>query len=197
MALTRKFLTALGIEAEKIDEIITAHVDTLEAVKSERDALKVEAEKIPQLQATVDELNKKILETDESKYDELLAEYNQYKSDVAANEKQRNVEAAYKQLLVDSGISEKRINSVLKVTDLKNLELDENGKIVNEGTIKETIKSEWSDFIVQNAEIGANTPCPPTNTHGGVFGSMSLADKMAYANENPTAPEVISFLKGE
>jgi hypothetical protein len=35
MALTRKFLSALGIEAEKIDEIISSHTETVEGLKDE------------------------------------------------------------------------------------------------------------------------------------------------------------------
>ena len=34
MALTRKFLAALGIEADKIDEIINAHSETVDARRS-------------------------------------------------------------------------------------------------------------------------------------------------------------------
>ena len=37
MALTRKFLSAMGVEPDKIDEIINAHQETLADVKSERD----------------------------------------------------------------------------------------------------------------------------------------------------------------
>ena len=35
MALTRKCLSALGIEAEKIDEIISAHTETVDGLKDE------------------------------------------------------------------------------------------------------------------------------------------------------------------
>ena len=45
MALTRKFLTALGIEADKVDEIINAHAETVDALKAERDTYKDKAEK--------------------------------------------------------------------------------------------------------------------------------------------------------
>ena len=50
MALTRKYLATLGIEADKIDEIITAHAESLEAVKADRDKYK----------AQVDDLTEKI-----------------------------------------------------------------------------------------------------------------------------------------
>ena len=44
MALTRKFLSALGIEEDKVDEIIKAHTETVDALKEQRDELKADAE---------------------------------------------------------------------------------------------------------------------------------------------------------
>ena len=45
MALTRKFLEALGIEQAKIDEIISAHTEVTNALKADRDSYKEKAEK--------------------------------------------------------------------------------------------------------------------------------------------------------
>ena len=131
------------------------------------------------------------------KYDELLAEYNKYKSDVEARETQRNAETAYRQLLVESGVSEKRLDAILRVTDLSKITLDADGKVKDAETLKANIQSEWSDFIVKQGEVGASTPEPPTQNNPTMFNEMSLADKMAYANANPNAAEVVSWLKGE
>ncbi|MEE6208498.1 MAG: hypothetical protein VZR95_10630, partial [Alphaproteobacteria bacterium] len=60
MALTRKFLTALGIEADKIDEIINAHSETVEALKSEIDTYKGKAEQLDKAQADLEKANAKI-----------------------------------------------------------------------------------------------------------------------------------------
>jgi hypothetical protein len=49
MALTRKFLAAMGIEAEKVDEIIAAHTETVNALKEERDTAKAQAAKVDDL----------------------------------------------------------------------------------------------------------------------------------------------------
>ena len=49
MRLTRKYLSALGIDADKIDEIIEAHMETVNALKSELDDAKAnsgDAEKV-------------------------------------------------------------------------------------------------------------------------------------------------------
>ena len=37
MSLTRKFLSAMGIEEDKIEQIIDAHTDTVNALKEARD----------------------------------------------------------------------------------------------------------------------------------------------------------------
>jgi hypothetical protein len=50
MSLTRKMLRAMGIEDEKIDEIITAHTETVDALKEQRDQYKADAEKLPNVQ---------------------------------------------------------------------------------------------------------------------------------------------------
>ena len=44
MALTRKFLSAMGIEQDKVDEIINAHVEVTDALKEERDRYKADAD---------------------------------------------------------------------------------------------------------------------------------------------------------
>lgn len=53
MAVTRKFLKALGIEDEKIDEIIEAHTEVTEALKKERDSYKADAEEVGELRKKV------------------------------------------------------------------------------------------------------------------------------------------------
>lgn len=50
MALTRKFLGAMGIESEKIDEIINAHRETVDGLKEEIDKYKPDAEKFAEAQ---------------------------------------------------------------------------------------------------------------------------------------------------
>ena len=49
MALTRKMLKAMGIEDEKIDQIIEAHSETVDALKEQRDQYKADAEKLPEV----------------------------------------------------------------------------------------------------------------------------------------------------
>ena len=44
MPLTRKMLSAMGIDEDKQDEIINAHVEVVNALKEERDRSKVRSQ---------------------------------------------------------------------------------------------------------------------------------------------------------
>ena len=56
MALTRKFLAALGIEDAKVDEIIQAHTDTVNGLKDEIEKYKADAEKLPAFDANLGDI---------------------------------------------------------------------------------------------------------------------------------------------
>lgn len=176
MALTRKMLTAMEIPAEKIDEIINAHSETVNALKEERDKYKAEAEQLPQIKKDLESANKKLegLDIDVKKYDDLKAEFDAYKADVEAKASRSAKETAYKKLLAEAGVSEKRIGAVLKVSDLSKIELDKDGNVKNSDKLTENIKSEWADFIVTKSTQGADTPKPPTNTGGKVLSKAEI-----------------------
>ena len=173
MALTRKFLSALGIEADKIDEIIEAHTDSVNALKEQRDAYKADAEKLEKVTEERDTLKKELAEADNGKgykdqYEKLKGEFDSYKADVEKKATKQSKTEAYKALLKESGISEKRIGTVLKVSGdaVDAIELDKDGRIKDADKLTESIKSEWADFIVKESEVGADTKKPPANNGG-------------------------------
>ena len=177
MALTRKMLSAMGIDEDKQDEIINAHIEVVNALKEERDSFKEDAGKAKKLQKQIDDLNESMKNGERSPYkvkyeakveefNDLKKEFDDYKADVSAKETEAKKSAAYKTLLKESGVSDKRIDSVLRVTDLSKIEFDNDGKIKDADGLKKSIKEEWSDFIVTQSEQGAQTANPPQNTGG-------------------------------
>lgn len=177
MALTRKMLSAMGIDEDKQDEIINAHIEVVNALKEERDSFKEDAGKAKKLQKQIDDLNESMKNGERSPYkvkyeakveefNDLKKEFDDYKADVAAKETEAKKSSAYKTLLKESGVSDKRIDSVLRVTDLSKIEFDNDGKIKDAEGLKKSIKEEWSDFIVTQSEQGAQTANPPQNTGG-------------------------------
>ena len=57
-------------------------------------------------------------------------------------------EAAYREILKAAGVSEKRIDSVIRVSDIDGIELGEDGKVKDAEKLTNSVKSEWADFIV-------------------------------------------------
>ena len=165
MALTRKFLSALGIEEAKIDEIISAHADTVNALKEQRDGYKADADKLPTVQRELDDLKASQSGDDpyKEKYENKAREFDEYKKSVEAKELKRSKSAAYKQVLKELKAS--HVDSILKASqsELEKIELDEDGKIKDVDKLKESIKKEWADFIVEEGQRGANTATPPAN----------------------------------
>ena len=74
MALTRKFLKALGIEEDKIEEIITAHGETVAALKDEIDKAEQSAKDSAAAAQERDKLQKRVeaLEKMESRHVDLI-----------------------------------------------------------------------------------------------------------------------------
>lgn len=169
MALSRKFLAALSIEEDKIDEIIKAHSDTVEALKEERDQFKEKAEKYDKAQNDLEAANKKIedLSKDDAykiKYEALKEDFDEYKKGVETEKSNNNKTAAYKTLLKSIGISEKRIDAIAKLVELDKIKLDKDGNIEGSEDLKKSLSEEWADFIVKEGKEGAGTADPPAGT---------------------------------
>lgn len=166
MAFSRKFLAALGIEEDKIGEIITAHAEVTDALKADRDKYKADADKLPGVQAELDSLKSQQEDGKNSwevKYKALRDQFDQYKADQTAKETKASKETAYRKLLKDAGVIDKLIASVLRVTDFDGVELDKDGSVKDADKHTENIKSEWADFIQTTGTVGANTSTPPAN----------------------------------
>lgn len=166
MALTRKMLKGMGLTEDQIDTIIEAHTDTVNALKDERDKYKEDAEKLDGVQKELSDLKNKGDDGFEKKYNDLKKEYDDYKAEQDAKASKAAVESAYKAMLKEAGISEKRIASVLRVTDLSGVKLDKDGKLKDKDKLVDDVKAEWADFIETSGTKGADTATPPKNNGG-------------------------------
>ncbi len=168
MALTRKFLSAMGIEPEKIDQIIEAHTETTEALKKERDSYKENAEKLAEVQTELDGLKTKS-QTDSTYKEKYTAEhkaFEDFKKEVETKEIKLTKEKAYRELLKKAGISDKRLDAIMKVTNVDEMEADEKGAFKKVEELEKKIKEEWSDFIETKQQKGAEVQTPPANNGG-------------------------------
>lgn len=174
MALSRKFLKALGIEDEKIDQIIDAHSETVNALKDEMADYKAKADGADSTKKELDKLKAEIKEAEEKngkdpykvKYEAIKEDFENYKKDVEAKATKANKEKLYTELLKEAGVADKRIAAILRVSDLDKIEVDTDGKLKDSKELTKSIKEEWADFITKTESKGAETATPPGSTGG-------------------------------
>lgn len=175
MGITRKALSAMGIEAEKIDQIIEGHAETVSALNDQIDKLKADvqkykadAEKLPNVQKELDEAKKEAETAKNSgaEYEKLKTEYEEFKKETERKAVRSAKETAYKEILKDAGVAEKHWAKILKYSDVDGVELDDKGKITTAKEILKEIKEEWADHIEKVDKQGADTPTPPANNGG-------------------------------
>lgn len=195
MGFSRKMLKAMNIEEDKIDQIIDAHSETVDALKADRDTYKEDAAKLAAVQKELDELKAKGDDGYKAKYEAEKAAHDALKADIAAKETKKAKTDAYRELLKGANIDEKRIATILRAEapTIDKIELDADGKIKNAEQYTESIKSDWADFIVTQSAKGANTATPPANggaattkTKEDILKIKDAGERQKAIAENPT-----------
>lgn len=182
MALSRKMLEDMGIEDANVSKIINAHRETVDGLKEE---IAGNEKEIDTLKSANKELEGKVSEV-QDKFDKEHSDFEEYKKAQADKDVIASKEKAYKELLKEAGVSEKRFASILKITDLEKLELDKDGKFKDSDKLTDSIKNEWADFIVETETKGATTP-KPKNTEGGHTKTKEEIDAIKDAAERQKA----------
>lgn len=200
MSLSRKLLESLGIESDKISTIIEAHAETVDGLKEQIATYKGDAEKYKGASAELESVKAELegLKAEggdwKSKFDKVNSEFEDYKSQQSAKELMETKKSAYRKLLKDSGVSEKRIDTVMKVTDFSDLELEESGEIKGANSLAESIKAEWADFIVDTSKSGAKVDTPPDNNPQTKYTHEDIA-KMSPAEINANWDSIKESMK--
>ena len=170
MALTRKFLASKGIDASVIDEIITAHTETVSGLKDELDkanSYKEKADKFDGVQKELNDLKAEVAKNGGKSYETLKKEFDDYKAEVAKKEARSAKETAYKEILKDAGVPEKHWAKILKYSDVDGVELDDKGQIKAKADILKSVKEEWGDHIETKGKQGTDVKTPPAGAGGG------------------------------
>jgi len=183
-SLTRKFLTSIGIEDDKQDLVIEKHNEVVTEIKDERDKYKEDAEKLSAVQSELEAIKSQATGEDpyKEKFEALQKEFDDFKKDVSEKELSAKKENAFRNMLLDIGIAEKRLDRIIKVSDINKIELDEEGKIKDGDKLKENLKTEWSDFITTTKVEGAPSANPPSTV-----GKTSMTKEQIRAIADPIA----------
>ena len=199
MALTRKMLKAMGIDEEKIDQIIEAHSETVDSLKADRDKYKSDASTLKDVQKELDDLKAKGDDGWKEKHDKLKSEFDKYKGDIEAKETKANKEKAVRAFYESKGITGKNLEIAMRGSraEIDGIELD-GDKIKDASTLDALVKGDFSGLVATTTTKGANTANPPANNGGDKLTKadiykkddkgryvMSTAERQKALAENP------------
>lgn len=163
MALTRKFLKALGIEDDKIDEIVAAHGETVTALKAEIDEAKQGASGLDAITKERDRYKADLEALQKTSGDaaKVQAEYDAYKAQVEKDKTAAQKGAALDAVLKEAGVERESFRAQLrKGWDMDSVEL-EDGKVKDKAALISRIKADYPDFIGTVNTEGTKPLTPP------------------------------------
>ena len=193
MALTRKMLKAMGIEEEKIDQIIEAHAETVDGLKADLNKYKGDAELLPGVQKELNDLKAKGDDGWKDKHDKVKKDFDDYKADITAKETRAAKEKAVRAYYESQHIEGANLNLAMRSSsaEIDALEID-GDKIKDTAALDNLVKGDFAGLVTNTTVQGAKTATPPVNNGGGTGKTkeeiMSIRDGYARRKamaENP------------
>lgn len=198
MALSRKFLKAMGLTDEQVDSVVEAHRETVDGLQKSLTTAEEKAKRLDDVEKELDEIKARNsgAEDFKAKYENEHTAFEKYKSEIAAKETRTAKESAVKAYFEKNNIVGTNQAIALRgiKSELDGIELDEKGNIKDTASLDELIKGDYAGLISTTKTEGAHTSTPPNNTGGNTFETMTLTEKMRYANEHPNDASVKAFL---
>ena len=148
---------------EKAQKIMEGHIEVTDGLKDERDSYKRQAEENGEKAANVQKQLDGITggEDYKKKYEDEHKAFEDFKKQTNAAAETAKVKAAYRKMLTDEGISEKRLDAIIRVTDMSKMKLDSNGNLENADALKKAIAEDWGEFKTTTTQQGAKVEKPP------------------------------------
>lgn len=168
MALTRRALKAMGIEEEKIDEIITMHTETVDGLKADAARYQADAEQLPKVQKELDALKAAGDGGWQEKYENVKKELDEYKAEVSTKEAKTAKERAVRAYYEGKGITGKALDIAMRGSgeEIAALEMD-GDRIKDTSALDELVQGTFAGLVSTTTTKGADTATPPANTGGG------------------------------
>ena len=198
MALTRKFLKALGIEDDKIDEIVAAHGETVTALKAEIDEAKQGASGLDAITKERDRYKADLEALQKTSGDaaKVQAEYDAYKAQVEKDKTAAQKGAALDAVLKKAGVERESFRAQLrKGWDMDTVELEQDGKVKDEAALLSRIKADYPDFIGTVNTEGTKPLTPPAG--GGKTYTREQLKGLSAEEINANWGAVSAALKGD
>jgi hypothetical protein len=154
MAFTRSTLKAMGFSDDQVQSLIDLHTEVTDKLKADIKAYKEDAEKLSDVQRQLDEAKSEIeaakKDDYKGKYESEKAAHDKLKEDIKVKETTAKKSTALKAYLKEKGYSDNGITKITKYGDyIKDIELDEDGKIKDADKLIGKVETEWSEYKPQ------------------------------------------------
>ena len=158
----------MGIEEEKIDEIITMHTETVDGLKADLAKYKADADALPKVQRELDTLKAAGDGGWQEKYEKVKKDLDDYKAEVSTKEAKAAKEKAVRAYYESKGITGKSLDIAIRGSgaEIDALEMD-GDKIKDTSALDELVNGTFSGLVSTTTTKGADTATPPTTTGGG------------------------------
>lgn len=170
MALTRRALKAMGIDEEKIDEIISMHTETVDGLKADISKYKADAEKLPGIQKELDGLKAVGDGGYKEKYEKEHSAFEAFKTDITAKETKAAKEKAVRAYFESKNITGANLDLAMRGCgeEMAALEMD-GDKIKDAKSLDALIEGTYKGLVSTTQTKGANPATPPANTGTGAL----------------------------
>lgn len=202
MALTRKMLKAMGIEDEKIDQVIEEHAETVSALKKQRDDAQAKADSVPELEKQL-EAAKKAAEAasgDEAveKLKAVQDEFAAYKAGVEEREAHATAERLLREQLKAAKLDDRYADLAIKDMDPSQYAVKD-GEFEDAAAVEKAVKAfaeKYPQFVTTTNTTGADVAHPPATGGGALtkeqFAKMTLRERNAlYVSDRATYDSMV------
>ena len=164
MSLTRRALKAMGIDEEKIDEIISMHSETVDGLKADVSKYKADAEKLPSVQKQLDDLKAAGDNGYQEKYEKEHKAFEDFKANVAAKESKAAKEKAVRAYFESKNITGANLDLAMRGCGEEMAALEMDGeKIKDTKSLDALVDGTYKGLVSTTQTKGANPANPPAN----------------------------------
>lgn len=197
MALTRKFLKALGVEEDKIEEIITAHGETVAALKDDAEKARQNADDSAAIAKERDSYKQRVEALEKASGDaaKVQAEYDAYKKQVETDKANAGKKTLVQKALEAAGANPAAIDLLLNTIDLEKVETDGN-KLKNAADVLKPVKEAHAGLFGSVKQKGTDQ-LNPLGGGGAKSRDEIMKIKDATERQKAIAENLSAFVKGE
>lgn len=178
MSLKRSTLEAMGLTAQQIETIMADHIETVDALKKERDGFKTRAEALTAKETELTTANAELekLRKDGADAAKVQAAFDAFKQEVETEKENGKKNIAVRALFKKSGVTRDSLLELLMgKVDLSKVEMD-GDNIKDADTFVKGYKDSYGDCFSEKGEEGTPKTDPPGGGNKTDYDAMSDED---------------------